>query len=488
WMAKASFGGSGRRWAVGFSIDNYGYIGSGRISSSVQTKDFWEFDPLNNTWTQVADCGGGPRYGAVAFGIDTDGDGYNNYGFVATGMGNFGMYKNDLWQYDRNTNTWTAKAAFTGSARYWAMGFSIGTKGYVGTGSGNFGSTFSDFFEYDYNTDTWSSINAFPGGARYEGTAFSLDLDSNGVTDKGYAGTGYYFGTPYNDIYEYDPGTGNWTAVANVPGARHRATAFGIVNKGYLGLGCCPGMSNYYEFDRVNNTWTAQASYPGGNVYNAASFSIGCKGYTGTGFNGSSYLTSFFEFTPDACANILPIELLNIQVELLPSGQARVSWETATEINSCAFSVQRSADGREFEDIGRVEGMGFSDSRQRYAITDRTPLEGTSYYRLKQTDCNGSVSYSAMLPLHSRNASLSIYPNPASNYINIQRNGAKSETLEVHVADLNGSLVDEFLLKCGKNDVCSDIIDLKGLEQGMYCLRFVSSGTYYKPMVFTIIK
>ena len=55
WTQKADFGGTGRRYAVGFSIGSKGYIGTG-VASSL-TKDFWEYDQAANTWTQKADFG-----------------------------------------------------------------------------------------------------------------------------------------------------------------------------------------------------------------------------------------------------------------------------------------------------------------------------------------------------------------------------------------------------------------------------------------------
>ena len=44
----------------------------------------------------------------------------------------------DFWEYDPVGNTWTQKADFGGTARYAAVGFSIGNKGYIGTGHGWF--------------------------------------------------------------------------------------------------------------------------------------------------------------------------------------------------------------------------------------------------------------------------------------------------------------------------------------------------------------
>src|SRR5687768_11906654 len=76
------------------------------------------------TWTQMANFGGTARWRAVGFSIGTK-------GYIGTG--NDGVDKNDFWEWDQATNVWTQKANFTGTARSGAVGFSIGTKGYIGT-------------------------------------------------------------------------------------------------------------------------------------------------------------------------------------------------------------------------------------------------------------------------------------------------------------------------------------------------------------------
>ena len=92
-------------------------------------KDFWEYDPAANTWTQKADFGGGTRSQAVGFSI-------GNKGYIGTGKEDW-AYKRDFWEYDPATDTWTQKADFGGTARCDAVGFSIGNKGYLGTGFDN---------------------------------------------------------------------------------------------------------------------------------------------------------------------------------------------------------------------------------------------------------------------------------------------------------------------------------------------------------------
>ena len=137
-----------RYGAVGFSIGNRGYIGTGRYSDS--RKDFWEYNPDNNTWTQKAEFIATARYGAVGFSV-------GDKGYIGTGLG--GGYRKDFWEYDPDNNTWTQKADFGGSVRMWAVSFSINDRGYIGTGRYWDGAKFvilKDFWEYDPNKNEWS--------------------------------------------------------------------------------------------------------------------------------------------------------------------------------------------------------------------------------------------------------------------------------------------------------------------------------------------
>jgi N-acetylneuraminic acid mutarotase len=90
-------------------------------------KDFWEYDPATNAWTQKADFRGGARYGATGFSIGSK-------GYLGTGRDENLFPFKDLWEYDPATNAWTQKADLGVEGRKWAVGFSIGSKGYIGTG------------------------------------------------------------------------------------------------------------------------------------------------------------------------------------------------------------------------------------------------------------------------------------------------------------------------------------------------------------------
>jgi hypothetical protein len=281
WIQKADFGGMARYGAVGFSIADKGYLGTGYIGS--YKKDFWQYDPATNTWTQKADFGGTARYGAVGFSIADKG---------YLGAGYDGNLRKDFWEYDPATNTWTQKADFGGTARYGAVGFSIEDKGYIGTGLGD-GTYRKDFWEYDPATNTWKQKADFGGGVRSVAVGFR-------IADKGYIGTGWD-DSYKKDFWEFDPTTNTWTQKADFGGTkRYGAVGFSSADKGYLGTGndgFFPYMKDFWEYDPATDTWTQKTDFGGMGRYYAVGFSINDKGYLGTGYDGS-LKKDFWQYTP----------------------------------------------------------------------------------------------------------------------------------------------------------------------------------------------
>ncbi|MBK6485144.1 MAG: T9SS type A sorting domain-containing protein [Chitinophagaceae bacterium] len=201
---------------VGFSIGNKGYMGTGL--DDYFRKDFWEYDPLLNSWTQLADFGGVARAEAVGFSI-------GNKGYIGTGYDADSHNLKDFWEYDPDLNNWIQKTDFL-SVAYGAVGFSIGGKGYMGTGNKNSGLQ-KGFAEYDPVTDIWIKKADFGGTARFQAVGFSIG-------SKGYLGTG----SVTKDFWEYDPALNTWTQKVDFGGiARSQAVGFSIGNKGYLGTG-----------------------------------------------------------------------------------------------------------------------------------------------------------------------------------------------------------------------------------------------------------
>ncbi len=91
--------------------------------------------------------------------------------------------------------------------------------------------------------------------------------------------------------------------------------------------------------------------------------------------------------------NPLPIELLSFTAKY-QDGKVLLKWATGSEINNDFFTLERSHDAVNAEAIGFVEGAGNSSQTLHYNFVDHDPLPGISYYRLKQTDYDGSFEYS----------------------------------------------------------------------------------------------
>lgn len=273
WTQKADFGGRERSGAACFIINSKLYVGLGYnyFNSPQFKKDFWEYDPATNIWTQKADFEGTARSSSVCFSI-------GNKGYIGTGGDGITYYK-DFWEYDPVTDTWLQKADFGGTPRI-AVGFSIGNKGYIGIGKDSNGYK-NDFWEYDPTTDTWTQKENFGGTARSSLVGFFIG-------NKGYIGTGYDGVSYYKDFWEYDPATDTWTQKADFGGTSRNGAGFSIENKGYIGTGF-GGTGIYYndfwEYEPITDTWTQKAIFPGAARCAVVGFSILNKGYIGTGFH-----------------------------------------------------------------------------------------------------------------------------------------------------------------------------------------------------------
>ncbi|QKG51409.1 T9SS type A sorting domain-containing protein [Hymenobacter sp. BRD67] len=95
----------------------------------------------------------------------------------------------------------------------------------------------------------------------------------------------------------------------------------------------------------------------------------------------------------------------------------RLAWATASEKSSAFFEVERSPDGTSFARIGTVAAAGISSNARHYELLDAALPAGvaTAYYRLRQVDIDGTLSYSPVRVVTlAAQAGLTLYPNPAT--------------------------------------------------------------------------
>jgi hypothetical protein len=112
----------------------------------------------------------------------------------------------------------------------------------------------------------------------------------------------------------------------------------------------------------------------------------------------------------------LPISLISFNARV-ENNTVSFDWQTSQEINNDFFTVLKSTDEEDFRAVIKIKGAGTSMEHHSYHASDFNPSEGISYYRLKQTDFNGTETYSKTVrvehhPPHDRK--IDAFPIPCN--------------------------------------------------------------------------
>jgi hypothetical protein len=534
WTKKTDFGGTARVSAVGFSIGTTGYIGTGVATGDTHLKDFWAYNtgcvtgdaglisgtssvcpgeqdvvytvsPVANAtnyiwsysgtgatisgfgnsitisfantatsgilsvygtgscgngapsqgftiaigqkiWSQKADFPGIERWSGVGFSI-------GDKGYLVTGAKyNNGAYicNKDLWEYDPATGIWTQKADFGGAGRYAAIGFSIGTKGYVGWGLMGPFSYVDDFWEYDPAVNSWTQkADLGSSGSREGGVCFSIG-------SKGYMGTGcnhkISYGARLKDFWEYDPAADTWTRKADFGGSsRAAAVGFSIGSKGYAGTGFSSVyLRDFWEFDPSGNTWTQKADFGGTARQFATGFSIGNHGYLGTGHLGDA--------TYDKCKDF---------------------WE---------YSVENDSWTRKSDFGGKAiwEATGFSIGTKGYIGCGNITGQQTNDFWEYDPGCQKESSNIPELANDGGWMQFSIYPNPNNGQFTIDVKTSALQIFNVEIYNILGSRLD-YIENVSVNGSLTLKEEMQDPATGMYTIVFRNKEKSVKKVVSKFI-
>ncbi len=166
----------------------------------------------------------------------------------------------------------------------------------------------------------------------------------------------------------------------------------------------------------------------------------------------------------------LPITLSAFNATKYNDRQVKINWITESEINNDYFIVERSNDGKTWQEIKKVDGAGNSSSKINYSIIDYSPnLSKINYYRLKQIDYNGDYSYSKIKSVSFKgdNDKITIYPNPTTNIATI--NLSNNQFNEINITDVNGKIVYQSSVN---NSLIQ--IDLSNFPIGVYFVQLIN--------------
>jgi hypothetical protein len=205
------------------------------------------------------------------------------------------------------------------------------------------------------------------------------------------------------------------------------------------------------------------------------------RGITGVGFLSDMALDDIVVGTA------FPVELLAFSAQLNDEAQVAISWVTASEVDNDFFTVERSADGWNFEELTQVNGAGTSQEIRMYETLDRRPFAGKSYYRLQQTDFNGASTYSDVVEISvpwqgNQSAYVSHpYPNPFTDRFHIDINLKSAGPVSAELFNSVGQRVRQMGPERRETGWHVLTIDAGQLPAGVYHVRisgndFVSTG------------
>ncbi|MCX6183129.1 MAG: T9SS type A sorting domain-containing protein [Bacteroidetes bacterium] len=237
----------------------------------------------------------------------------------------------------------------------------------------------------------------------------------------------------------------------------------------------------------IGSTTTANAS----GTYTSASISekdgnaLGSQFITGT----ASTQTSPFTISGDSktfgvtemilrlvTSTALPVTLIDFSAEK-KNENVLVKWSTGAEINNDYFTIERSVNGENFEAIATINGKGNSNNASEYQFIDEHAPKGTVYYKLKQTDYDGTtVSFDMEAVNMGKEKSVSsLFPNPCSECSYIDIRGESKNVKQIYITDnLGNNVLDEVLVSYAPGSTMR-INFSNPLAPGMYMVK-VNNG------------
>lgn len=185
---------------------------------------------------------------------------------------------------------------------------------------------------------------------------------------------------------------------------------------------------------------------------------------------------------------ILPIELISFIVNV-NEDRVEIKWITASEVNNDYFTIEKSSNGKKWEQVSIVKGAGNSNQIVEYFESDYSPIKGISYYRLKQTDFNGAYSYSSVVPVkyvkNNNEPSISLFPSPVNRgkEVKIMFNDIFEEKILVVLRDVKGQDYYSKVILNVEDGVLTAIPIDSSLKSGVYLVTASSENQIYSKKI-----
>ncbi len=192
-----------------------------------------------------------------------------------------------------------------------------------------------------------------------------------------------------------------------------------------------------------------------------------------TGLTRANLVNTFYIGSINLVNTPLPITLVSFTASVV-NKEIVLKWSTSSEVNNDYFTVQKSKDGTDWENLENIPGGGSSSTERSYSTRDVSPYPGISYYRLRQTDIDGKISYSLVTPvkLPELAPEINIFPNPATDLINIKF--PAEGKYEIAIINSAGQLMSKPFTLVGSGTT----LNISSMKPGIYYFQILHEGRY----------
>lgn len=197
----------------------------------------------------------------------------------------------------------------------------------------------------------------------------------------------------------------------------------------------------------------------------------------------SDVFNTFSDFTLGSSNtnNLLPVRLLYFAGKINNS-DVLLDWKTASESNSSHFIVERSTNGKDFREVGRVAASGNSNSPKSYQLLDAGAAAKKVprlYYRLRQVDLDGTQEFSRLVVVilaPSESLTADAYPNPFDEQVSINISVQGVENAQVEVTDITGKTITKQIIGLSNGSYNGLLNMPTQLSAGVYLMKVVADG------------
>ncbi len=272
---------------------------------------------------------------------------------------------------------------------------------------------------------------------------------------------------------------GDGSALKEIIGA-HPVSTYSVLAGAQVtvtfGRDSCMAISSFSNVANIDTNITQAMFMKIFNNVSTINYRTGAASYSsGIQVRQNSIYFRYFDMMPSP----LPIELASWKAEILNSRHVRLVWSTSSEKNNDFFIIERSPDGENFEEAGRVKGAGNSNDMKYYSYIDKEPFSGVSYYRLKQTDYDGTTASFKPVAVDLSRLALAastaqIAPNPFTNYFKLNFSSDLDQNGEMILTNMNGQVLysQKIELQTGRNEL--SYANAERLQPGIYFVKVFS--------------